>query len=513
MCGGGDCSRTKNATASMKWVLVAALSMLCADVYSERPTCRATCQRNSSSPVCGTDGKTYSSRCVLHKRRCIGYKVRMMHRGRCKVKQPNCYEEMRRALVDTNKRQLLQFAVYVPQCKTDGHYMPEQCMKYTGYCWCVDTSGKEIPGTRVRQKKPNCRTVVARSPAGDSAKPVAKQVSYKGCPREVRGNFNQKVLQLLRQELMDDIGKKTNTDVDSFYGRRMGNLYILHWKFMHLDKNTNYQLEWKEMQEFLKKTKRKIHPKKCSKTFVGFCDQDNDKQLSLFEWYSCFGVQEVKKCIGEYMAKRKAQQHSSSKAYIPKCNSDGSYRPTQCHETIGFNFCWCVDINTGKPIPNTTRKVTSLDCSRLAIKNYARPNIRVNSKKECSNNIWTAFKTQLVNQFRKQLQDAKGYRGSLRTRIRSGKLQDWRNILTDGVVLGWKFNRLDSDKNGALSNNEFFNKVMKNTLGNIRRGRKCGKKLLNDCDIDRSRTLSQAEWRQCLRTRNVKHRRFRIPLH
>ena len=60
---------------------------------------------------------------------------------------------------------------------------------------------------------------------------------------------------------------------------------------MRLDKNRNYQLQLKEVQEFLRKTKRKIHPKKCSKTFVGFCDKDKDSQLSLFEWYSCFGVQ------------------------------------------------------------------------------------------------------------------------------------------------------------------------------------------------------------------------------
>ena len=71
----------------------------------------------------------------------------------------------------------------------------------------------------------------------------------------------------------------------------MGSLHILHWKFMHLDKNTNYQLEMEELQEFLKKTKRKVYPKKCSKTFIGFCDKDNDNKLSLFEWYSCFGVQ------------------------------------------------------------------------------------------------------------------------------------------------------------------------------------------------------------------------------
>ena len=92
--------------------------------------------------------------------------------------------------------------------------------------------------------------------------------------------------------------------------------------------------------------------------------------------------------------------------------------------------------------------------------------------------------------------------------MRSGKLQDWRNILTDGIVLGWKFNRLDSDKDGLLSNNEVFNEIVKKNMGK----RKCGKKIMSNCDTDRSRTLSQAEWRQCMKTKKVK-RRIRIPLH
>ena len=74
------------------------------------------------------------------------------------MKIPNCFEERRQALVDTSKRQLLKFGVFVPQCNTDGSFMPQQCMKYTGHCWCVDTSGKEIQGTRVRQKKPSCKS-------------------------------------------------------------------------------------------------------------------------------------------------------------------------------------------------------------------------------------------------------------------------------------------------------------------------------------------------------------------
>ena len=36
---------------------------------------------------------------------------------------------------------------FVPQCEDDGAYSPMQCWGSTGYCWCVDVNGVEIPGT------------------------------------------------------------------------------------------------------------------------------------------------------------------------------------------------------------------------------------------------------------------------------------------------------------------------------------------------------------------------------
>ena len=36
---------------------------------------------------------------------------------------------------------------FVPQCEEDGSYSPMQCWASTGYCWCVDENGEEIPGT------------------------------------------------------------------------------------------------------------------------------------------------------------------------------------------------------------------------------------------------------------------------------------------------------------------------------------------------------------------------------
>ena len=44
---------------------------------------------------------------------------------------------------------------YIPQCKADGSFEEVQCHGSTGYCWCVDTRGWEIKGTKVRGR-PSC---------------------------------------------------------------------------------------------------------------------------------------------------------------------------------------------------------------------------------------------------------------------------------------------------------------------------------------------------------------------
>ncbi|XP_060742746.1 CD74 molecule, major histocompatibility complex, class II invariant chain a isoform X1 [Tachysurus vachellii] len=39
---------------------------------------------------------------------------------------------------------------FQPQCDEEGNFKPKQCWSSTGYCWCVDINGKEIPGTLSR---------------------------------------------------------------------------------------------------------------------------------------------------------------------------------------------------------------------------------------------------------------------------------------------------------------------------------------------------------------------------
>ncbi|XP_046873533.1 thyroglobulin-like [Hypomesus transpacificus] len=47
---------------------------------------------------------------------------------------------------------------YVPQCDSQGRFLPTQCSDSTGYCWCVNAAGETVPGTLTPpgQTKPNC---------------------------------------------------------------------------------------------------------------------------------------------------------------------------------------------------------------------------------------------------------------------------------------------------------------------------------------------------------------------
>lgn len=38
--------------------------------------------------------------------------------------------------------------LFTPKCDEDGFFMPKQCNKKRGDCWCVDRNGAEIDGTR-----------------------------------------------------------------------------------------------------------------------------------------------------------------------------------------------------------------------------------------------------------------------------------------------------------------------------------------------------------------------------
>lgn len=67
-----------------------------------------------------------------------------------------CQKTRERRLLRRQKRP----SAFVPRCKANGDFRTTQCHKRTKYCWCVDNEGRRIPETKVKHKKPNCRTAL-----------------------------------------------------------------------------------------------------------------------------------------------------------------------------------------------------------------------------------------------------------------------------------------------------------------------------------------------------------------
>ena len=45
---------------------------------------------------------------------------------------------------------------FIPTCDEEGNYAEVQCLKSSGFCWCVDENGEEVIGTKTRGV-PNCK--------------------------------------------------------------------------------------------------------------------------------------------------------------------------------------------------------------------------------------------------------------------------------------------------------------------------------------------------------------------
>ena len=49
--------------------------------------------------------------------------------------------------------------LFIPECDREGRYLPVQCYKSEGYCWCVEpATGRPIPGTSTRHAAPQVLT-------------------------------------------------------------------------------------------------------------------------------------------------------------------------------------------------------------------------------------------------------------------------------------------------------------------------------------------------------------------
>ncbi|XP_049567319.1 testican-3 isoform X2 [Orcinus orca] len=129
----------------------------------------------------------------------------------------------------------------------------------------------------------------------------------------------------------------------------------LGWMFNRLDTNYDLLLDQSELGSiYLDKNEQ------CAEAFFSSCDTYKDSSISNNEWCYCFQRQQDPPCQTELgsIQKRLGVKKLLGQ-YVPQCDADGYYKPTQCHGSAGQ--CWCVD-RYGREVVGSRRRGAA-DCA------------------------------------------------------------------------------------------------------------------------------------------------------
>ncbi|XP_030854640.1 SPARC-related modular calcium-binding protein 1 isoform X2 [Strongylocentrotus purpuratus] len=513
------------------------------NTQTQNPECNMDCSNQRPKPFCGTDGRTYLSKCEVKKARCQGWNVRKEHNGPCAVELTKC--QLERA---QNLQQPDSSSLFVPQCNEDGSYAMIQCHKSFGYCWCVTEEGKPIAGSSVREGNPTCNRQ-ADEPIVDNPPTFKGTSSSSGgsrCRQDKREEFNKNLKRIFKEEY----ARLPRADIapipfSSSRATLEWEKQVIEWKFGSLDENEDANLDSKELKPLLRLMKKIIKPKVCAKDFVKICDLDADDRLTEMEWSLCLGVdnneqpeeptvdsggpQDGRSSTNEHLflsflistasppllvtrqiphgdnadsdnqnvpvlsceterlrALEEQERTSASVVFVPQCTITGDYMAVQCHEQM--QYCWCVYVDTGKPIPGTSvRDSTKEDCSPLATsRGPITPRVFV----DCPDDKKKRFLIKLIEKLYAEMTVT----DALLIETTTQAAEDLSPNHKDESIV-WKFGQLDRNGNNYLEAKETATFATEIDL--IKSSKKCRNNFLDFCDANQDSRLALKEWLHC----------------
>ncbi|XP_059373037.1 SPARC-related modular calcium-binding protein 2-like [Carassius carassius] len=377
--------------------------------------CNMDCSGASRKPLCASDGRTFSSRCEFLRAKCSDPQLEVI-RGPCKDTS-RCVAEKKYTEQQAKK---LFPQVFVPVCNPDGTYSEVQCHSYTGYCWCVNPSGRPISGSAVANKKPQCQ-------------------GSKG------GKANQK-----------EAGKSVSLQIFSILNADPPAIFVVESQ------------PSADEEEIISQ-----HPT----LWTQVCSRPNRNKTST----SCDQEQ--------LLAQEEARQHKNEAVFVPDCAHGGLYKPVQCHPSTGY--CWCVLVDTGRPIPGTSTRIEQPKCDGNARQNKPKDHYRNRHLQGCPGEKKTEFLTSVLDALSTDMVHAVTDPAS------AGRMlePDPSHTLEERVV-HWYFSQLDKNSSGDIGKKEI--KPFKRLLRKKSKPKKCVKKFVEYCDISNDKALSLQELMGCL---------------
>ncbi|XP_040188357.1 SPARC-related modular calcium-binding protein 1 isoform X3 [Rana temporaria] len=440
-------------------------------LISERdrdPQCNPHCIRTQFRPVCASDGRTYESTCDFQRAKCKDAALNVVHKGKCKdAGQSKCRLERTQALEQAKKP---QEAVFIPECNEDGSFTQVQCHTYTGYCWCVTPDGKPVSGSSVQNKTPVCSGSVTDKPSS-------------------QGNSGKKGSVILSPPQMAPFPALLNRHLIETHSYRQPEARVSFRFFLTLNSDDGSKptptMETRPVFEgdditaptlwikhlVIKDAKQNGSSMRQSEK-VNSCDQERQSALE------------------------EARDNPREGIVIPECAPGGLYKPVQCHQSTGY--CWCVLVDTGRPLPGTSTRYETPVCESDAkwkitdaedpFKDRELQGCPDGKKLEFITSLLDALTTDMVQAINSAAPAAGGRFSE----------PDPNHTLEERVVF-WYFNQLDS--NGSEDINKKEMKPFKRYVKKKAKPKKCSRKFTDYCDLNKDKSISLTELKGCLGVR------------
>ncbi|XP_052001377.1 SPARC-related modular calcium-binding protein 1-like isoform X2 [Xyrauchen texanus] len=422
--------------------------------------CAMACAKTHGKPVCGSDGRSYDTSCDLQREKCKNRTLTLAHRGRCRginwvrIDQPpilpaptlasegkelelkeagqsKCRTERSQALEQAKRP---QESIFIPECNDDGTFAQVQCHTLTGYCWCVTIDGKPVSGSSVQNKTPVCSGPVTDKTPGPPSS--GRKVSFR-----------------FFLTLNPDDGSKPTPTMETHV--------VPEGEEITAPTLWIKQLVYKENKQNNSNSRK---PEK-----VPSCDQERQSALD------------------------EARQNPREAIFIPDCGLLGLYKPVQCHQSTGY--CWCVLVDTGRPIPGTSARYKIPECNSAArsrVSELEDP-FRDRDLTGCPEGKKVEFITSLLDALTTDMVQAI----NSPTPSGGGRFAepDPSHTLEERVVY-WYFAQLDN--NGSHDINKKEMKPFKRYVKKKAKPKRCARKFTEYCDLNKDKTISLQELKGCL---------------
>ncbi|XP_060072241.1 SPARC-related modular calcium-binding protein 1-like isoform X2 [Ylistrum balloti] len=410
-------------------------------------------------------------------------------------------------------------------------------------------SGKRAPCKRRRRRPLKPEKHKRRT----DRRRISTKRKKRACKSTDRIEFNQNLVAAFTQEYqrfetLGQPGTLSGNPLLSSMEKR-----VVDWKFSQLDRNNDNRLRRREVRSLKRMVKKVIKPRACARNFAKYCDLDQNKRIERREWSICLGVDikisfrvflslnseedqspqmkpepqiteepeiivdfppranrwssglnprrtntpapsidkedKTRSCVDEQdAAARQHEQDPDGGTFIPACTDEGKWNRAQCHKSS--QFCWCVDENTGSPIPGTsTHKI--------------QPTCDMESEREMKVRIFTGCplpkKRRFLNFLLEQLaqeMDIYVYNGT-----DPSKRPEYNPELSvQEKAAKWKFKFLDVNANNMLERKEL--KQFRQEIPKRKDTRKCSRNFIRYCDADNNRKITHDEWIDCMGLKN-----------